>query len=242
MSSPQPALERATPPNSNPGNLEDGWTLQSRREDWNDRDETELVDMARAGCVNAFDRIIQMHYAACLRRAMYMLESRSDAEDEVQNACWKAFQCLEQFRGDGTFRAWLMRIVENECLMRLRQRRNVHYLHLDESVEQNVKLELVSQLSDPEDQLGWDEVVSLVRKEISRIPPLLRQVMLLRDLEQLSMPDVAMRLGVSVPAAKSRLMRARVELRARLAKHCGTKGQGTLTHRSQPPQSAYART
>jgi RNA polymerase sigma-70 factor (ECF subfamily) len=65
--------------------------------------------------------------------------------------------------------------------------------------------------------------------------------MLLRDLEQLPMPDVAARLGLSVPAAKSRLMRARVELRSRIAKHCGRKGQGTLMHKTRYAVSAWSR-
>ena len=135
---------------------------------------------------------------------------------------------------------WLTRIVENQSLMRIRQQRNVHFLHLDKSTDANVRIELVSHSNDPEDEMGWAEVVAMVRKEVSRIPPLLRQVMLLRDIEQLPMPDVATRLGISVPAAKSRLGRARSELRARITKHCGRKGQGTLLYQARPSHSAYA--
>jgi RNA polymerase sigma-70 factor (ECF subfamily) len=172
---------------------------------------------------------------------MLMIRNRSDAEDEAQNAFWKAFQRLEQFRGEGTFAAWLNRIVENQCLMRIREERNSHFVYLDETTESNVRVELVGRAADPEDQLGLDELVQLLRKEISRIPPLLRNVMLLRDLEQLSMPDVACRLGLSVPAAKSRLMRARMELRCRIAKHCGRKGPGTLLQMARYAQAAYTR-
>ena len=172
---------------------------------------------------------------------MLMIRNRSDAEDEVQNAFWKAFQRLDQFRGEGTFAAWLSRIVENQCLMRIREERNSRFVYLDESTESNVGIELVGQSTGPEDQLGWEEVVVLLRREISRIPPLLRNVMLLRDLEQLSMPDVASRLGLSVPAAKSRLMRARTELRSRIGKHCGKKGLGTLMQKAKYSQAAYTR-
>jgi RNA polymerase sigma-70 factor (ECF subfamily) len=73
------------------------------------------------------------------------------------------------------------------------------------------------------------------------MPPLLRNVMLLRDLDQLPMPDVANRLGLSVPAAKSRLIRARTELRSRVTKHCGRKGVGTLMQMAKYEQSAYTR-
>jgi RNA polymerase sigma-70 factor (ECF subfamily) len=172
---------------------------------------------------------------------MLMIRNRSDAEDEVQNAFWKAFQRIEQFRGEGTFAAWLSRIVENQCLMRLREERNSRFVYLDESTESNVRMELVGQVAGPEDEFGLDEVVSLLRREISRIPPLLRNVMLLRDLDQLSMPAVAVQLGLSVPAAKSRLMRARMELKSRVSKHCGRKGAGTLMQMARYSQTAYTR-
>jgi len=200
-----------------------------------------LIASARNGDVQAFGELLERHRSACLKRAMLIIRNRSDAEDEVQNAFWKAFQRLEQFRGEGSFGAWLSRITENQCLMRIREERNLRFVYLDESTESNVRMELVGQLADPEDELGVDEVVSLLRKEISRIPPMLRHVMLLRDLDQLSMPAVAMQLGLSVPAAKSRLARARTELRSRIAKHCGRKGAGTLMRAARPSLAAYAR-
>jgi RNA polymerase sigma-70 factor (ECF subfamily) len=203
--------------------------------------EEALVAAARNGDTDAFGELIQRHRNSCLKRAMLMIRNRSDAEDEVQNAFWKAFQRLEQFRGEGTFAAWLSRIVENQCLMRIREARNSRFVYLDESSESNVRIELVGQSADPEDQVGVEEVVKLLRKEISRIPPLLRHVMLLRDLDQMPMPDVAVRLGLSVPAAKSRLMRARMELRSRITKHCGRKGPGTLIQMARYSQAAYTR-
>jgi RNA polymerase sigma-70 factor (ECF subfamily) len=203
--------------------------------------EEELVAEAKRGNKEAFGELIQRHRNTCLKRATLMIHNRSDAEDEVQNAFWKAYQRLDQFRGEGSFAAWLNRIVENQCLMRIREARNSHFVYLDESNDANVRLELVGQSSDPEDELGLEEVVSLLRREVSRIPPLLRNVMLLRDLDQIPMPDVAVKLGLSVPAAKSRLMRARMELRSRIAKHCGRRGAGTLTQATRHARAAYAR-
>lgn len=200
-----------------------------------------LVSEARNGDARAFGELIRRHRNACMKRATLMLRNRSDAEDEVQNAFWKALQRLDQFRGEGSFSAWLNRIVENQCLMRIREDQNARFVYLDESTESNVRLELVSQRADPEDALGLDEVLVLLRREVSRMPPLLRNVMLLRDLDQLPMPDVASRLGLSVPAAKSRLMRARTELRSRVTKHCGRKGAGTLMQVAKYEQSAYTR-
>jgi len=203
--------------------------------------EQELVELARQGDTGAFGDLIRQNYNACLKRARWMIRNRSDAEDEVQNACWKAFQRLDQFRGEGTFSAWLSRIVENQCLMRIREERQLRFLHLDEASESNIRIELVAQMMDPEDELGEQQLDKLLRTEISRIPPLLRNVMVLYDVDELPMPEVAARLGLSVPAAKSRLMRARVEMRARLSKHCGLRGYGSLTRRAKYTRAAYAR-
>jgi RNA polymerase sigma-70 factor, ECF subfamily len=203
--------------------------------------ERELVELARQGDKAAFGELIERHYKPCLKLATSIIRNATDAEDEVQNACWKAFQRLNQFRGDGTFSAWLSRIVENQCLMRLRQERQSRFLYLDESSESNTRLELVGQTLDPEDDLGDRQVESLLKTEISRIPFFLRQAMLLRDVERLSMSDVAARLGLTVPAAKSRLGRARVEMRLRLKKHFGRRGQSTLTRKSSYSRVAYTR-
>jgi RNA polymerase sigma-70 factor (ECF subfamily) len=205
------------------------------------QEEEQLVERARAGDTAAFGELIKRHYNTCFRRASSIVRNRTDAEDEVQNACWKAFERLPQFRGVGTFPAWLNRIVENQCLMRLRENRQSMFLHLDRSSESNIRVELVEQTLNPEDDLGTREIEELVRREISRIPPFLRTVMVLYDVERLPMPTVAAQLGLSVPAAKSRLGRARGELRARLAKYCGRRGRSTLTARSRYNQLAYTR-
>ena len=207
-----------------------------------DGNEHKLIDLARHGDTAAFGELIKRHYSMCLKRATSFIRNPTDAEDEVQNACWKAFERLAQFRGDGSFSAWLNRIVENQCLMRIREDRRARFLYLDDSTDANIRAELVAQVPGPEDELGDQQVESLLQREISRIPPLLRNVMVLSDVERLPMPDVAARLGLSVPAAKSRLGRARVELRARLRKYCGRRGFSTLTHKPRYGRLAYTRT
>ena len=203
--------------------------------------EQDLVERARGADTAAFGELIKRHYKMCLKRAASFIRNPTDAEDEVQNACWKAFERLAQFRGDGSFSAWLSRIVENQCLMRIREDRRARFLYLDDSTEANVRAELIAQVPGPEDELGDHQVESLVQREISRIPPLLRNVMMLSDVERLPMPDVAARLGLSVPAAKSRLGRARLELRARLKKYCGRRGLSTLTHKPTFARLAFTR-
>jgi RNA polymerase sigma-70 factor (ECF subfamily) len=204
----------------------------------NDR---ELTALARNGDIDAFGGLIQRYRRMCMTRALRTMRNLSDAEDAVQNAFRKAFQHREQFQGDGTFAGWLGRIVENECLMRIREERKASFAYLDNPTESDVQLELVSQTTNPEDELGREEVTMVLRKEMSRLPPLFRTIVLLHDSKRLPMPDVAERLGVSVPAAKSRLRRARRELRSRIEKHCGRKGPGTLLESAVHSRTAYAR-
>src|SRR5215472_3886642 len=107
--------------------------------------EDTLVAAAKQGDTEAFGELIQRHRKTCLKRAMMMIRNRSDAEDEVQNAFWKAFQRLDQFRGEGSFAAWLGRIVENQCLMRIRESKSSRFVYLDEANDSNLRIELVGQ-------------------------------------------------------------------------------------------------
>ena len=113
--------------------------------------EQELIERARQGDTAAFGELIKRHYKTCLKRASSLIRNPSDVEDEVQNACWKAFERLAQFRGDGTFSAWLNRIVQNHCLMRIREDRQARFLYLDDSTEENIRTELIAQVPGPED-------------------------------------------------------------------------------------------
>jgi len=198
--------------------------------DWAKYSDEELVAEAQGGEHPAFAELMRRHQASALKLAGSILPDTQDAQDEVQNAFWKAFQHLNQFNREARFTTWLTRIVVNQCLMKIRRDRRASFLYLDDVQigENSGTLELPSTSEGPEEQLAKGEVGSVLRKEVSRIPPLLRKVFLLRDVERLPMPEVAERLGISISAAKSRLLRARLELRARLGKHQGRLGAGTL--------------
>jgi RNA polymerase sigma-70 factor (ECF subfamily) len=188
--------------------------------------DSDLVQMARNRNRSAFDQLVCRHRSASLRFAISLLHDRSEAEEEVQNAFMKAFEHLDQFRGDAEFSSWLLRIVANHCLMRLRLRARVRLLYLDgdSGREGEGQIEVPSTATDPEFDLIQTQMAGVVQREIRRIPKLLRNVVMLRDVEHLPMSDVAQRLGITVPAAKSRLFRARTELRHRVLQSCGSRG------------------
>jgi RNA polymerase sigma-70 factor (ECF subfamily) len=98
---------------------------------------------------------------------------------------------------------------------------------------------VIDQRDLPEDIVGDGQVLRVLLREIRAVPPLLREVLVMRDLSHVAMAEIAGKLGISIPAVKSRLMRARLELRRRLEKHYGENGGGTLLHRSARRRVAY---
>lgn len=193
--------------------------------------DDQLVVKAQDGDNAAFAELIERHQTTCKRLAYSVLKDRQDAEDEVQNAFWKAYEHLGQFQRDAKFSTWLSRIVLNQCLMRLRKDKRARFLYLDEGVagEEVARLDLADEGATPEMALGQSELGEVLQTEIRRIPPMLRDVFVMRDVEEMEMAEVADKLGISVAAAKSRLLRARLELRARMEKHTGRLGLATLT-------------
>ena len=183
--------------------------------------DLQLVDLARQGDQEAFGSLIQRHWRKCVDLACFFLRNRGDAEDQAQNACLKAYEHLGQFQGDAEFGTWLARIVANECLMMMRVRRRTRFVYLDEmpSELKAVPIQLPATGPDPEGALSFVQLTEVLHSEVRRIPRLMRNVMLLRDIQGLSMLDVADQLGITVSAAKSRLVRARAEMRLRMSRH-----------------------
>jgi RNA polymerase sigma-70 factor (ECF subfamily) len=204
--------------------------MQNVSYEWKQATDDELVGLAQSGNDLAFAELVRRHRTTCMKLAVSILRDRSDAEDEVQNALWKAFEHLKQFNRDAKFTTWLTRIVVNQCLMRLRQQKRARLLYIEDAVqsEDQITLDLRDGSDDPEEVLGRAEIAGVLDREIRRIPPLLRDVFVLREVKELPMPEVAERLGITIAAAKSRLLRARNELRARLVKHQGRFGPATL--------------
>lgn len=189
-----------------------------------------LVEKCRQGDQRAFGELMRRYQSPALKVALSIMRDHEDAEDEVQNAFWKAYEHISQFNREAKFSTWLTRIVVNQCLMHLRKTRRAKFTYIDDTLskEDQLTVELPDTRQSPEQVLGQAEVSNVLQAEIRRTPPLLRNVFLLRDVEQRPMTEVADTLGISVAAAKSRLLRARAELRSRMRKHYGEVGPATL--------------
>lgn len=185
-------------------------------------EELILVNAARGGDVGAFEKLVRKYDRNVFRIAQHITQNREDAEDVVQDAFLKAFQNLGQFQGQSKFYTWLVRIAVNEALMRLRRRRPERMVSLDEDVktdEDSMPREVADWSPNPEQLYTQSELREILTKTIQGLPPGFRTVFILRDVEGLSTEETAAALDLSVPAVKSRLLRARLQLRERLTKY-----------------------
>ena len=184
-------------------------------------DELALVQAAKAGDVGAFEDLVRRYDRNVFRIAQHITQNREDAEDVVQEAFLKAYGNLAQFQGQSKFYTWLVRIVVNEALMKLRRRRPERMVSLDEDVkteDDSVPREVADWSPNPEQLYSQSELHDILSRTIQGLPPSFRTVFVLRDVEGLSTEETAEALGLSIPAVKSRLLRARLQLRERLSR------------------------
>ena len=184
--------------------------------------DVALVARAKEGDASAFEQLVKQYDRQIFRIAQHITQNREDAEDIVQDAFLKAYQKLEQFQGNSKFYTWLVRIAVNESLMRLRKRRAGKMVSIDEDIETeegSMPRDLADWSPNPEQMYGQSELGDILRKTIQGLPPGFRTVFVLRDVENLSTEETAETLGLSVPAVKSRLLRARLQLRERLSRY-----------------------
>jgi RNA polymerase sigma-70 factor, ECF subfamily len=181
-------------------------------------DESALVAAAKAGDVSAFETLVGRYERKIFRLTQNITQNREDAEDAMQEAFLKAYEHLQNFEGNSRFYTWLVRIAVNQALMKLRKRRP-NVVSLDEEVdtgEDMVPREVEDWGPSPAERYAQTELSEILGKVIGDLDPQFRIVFQLRDIEELSTEETAEALGLSVPAVKSRLLRARLKLRQTL--------------------------
>lgn len=185
--------------------------------------EKALVAEARAGSGEAFATLLNQYDRRLFRLALNITANQQDAADVLQEALLRAYRGLDKFRGDSRFYTWIVRIVVNEGLMKLRKDRAASWVSLDEPIETDDHSLMPREIEDwsdnPEQRYSKTEFHAILNEKMERLEPQLRVVFLLRDVEGFSTEETAGMLGLSVPAVKSRLLRARLELRERLTKY-----------------------
>jgi RNA polymerase sigma-70 factor (ECF subfamily) len=193
-------------------------------------DDLELVEQAKRGDPEAFPELVSRYESKIYRLARHITQNEEDAEDVLQDTFLKAFANLGQFQGNSKFYTWLVRIAVNESLMKLRRRKADKMVSLDEPVETDddvVVRDIAAWDEDPEQKYGRAEMNAILTRTINSLPPGFRAVFWLRDVEELSTEETAQALHLSIPAVKSRLLRARLQLRDKLNRYFRNHGDNT---------------
>jgi RNA polymerase sigma-70 factor (ECF subfamily) len=196
-------------------------------------DESTLVAQAREGDALAFGELVRRYEGRIFRLALHITQNREDAEDVLQETFLKAYEHLDQFQGNSKFYTWIVRIAVNQSLMKLRRRKSDRSVSLDETIdtgEDTIVREIAAWGEDPEERFSREELGELLDTAIKGLEPPYRSVFVLRDIEDLSTEETADALGLSIPAVKSRLLRARLQLREKLTRQFKRKGDDAFAY------------
>ena len=196
-------------------------------------DEAVLVSNAREGDARSFSTLVRRYENKIFRLAQHVTQNREDAEDVLQETFLKAYEHLDQFQGNSKFYTWLVRIAVNQALMKLRKRKTDKSVSLDDTIdtgEDTVVREIASWDESPEQRYSREEMNGILNSAIDSLAPPYRAVFVLRDVEELSTEETAEALDLSIPAVKSRLLRARLQLREKLTRYFKRKGDDAFAY------------
>lgn len=183
--------------------------------------DLHLVHAAREGSTSAFEELVKRYDRQLFRIAQTIVRQREDAQDVVQEALFKAFKKLRQFQGKSKFSTWLIRITVNQSLMKV-PRESGKWISIDQNSHLEVDAfprEIVDWAPDPEMLYRNAELRRILEESLQNLEPGLRAVFLLRDVEGLSIQEVAQALTLTQSAVKTRTRRARLRLRDRLSRY-----------------------
>jgi RNA polymerase sigma-70 factor (ECF subfamily) len=196
-------------------------------------DESALVAKARGGDTAAYNQLVHRYSPKIYRLAKHITQHDEDAEDVLQETFLKAYEHLGDFQGQSKFYTWIVRIAVNESLMKLRKRKSDRTVPLDEPLdtgEDTVVREIAVWDENPEQQYSREELGNILDEAVQSLRPVFRTVFVLRDIEELSTEETAEALGISIPAVKSRLLRARLQLREKLTRFFKRKGDDVFAY------------
>ncbi len=189
--------------------------------------ERELVARILAGERQLFHELVRPYERSVYFAAYSVLDNEHDAEDVAQETVLKALKNLASFRGEAKFGTWLVSIAINEARARLRHNRVLKFESVDAVQEEDDGCFVPEVLSDwreiPSDALERREVRELLRSALESLPPIYREVLILRDVQEFNIADTAQMLGVNEGVVKTRLLRARLMMQRILAPQLKTQ-------------------
>jgi RNA polymerase sigma-70 factor (ECF subfamily) len=189
----------------------------SEKNDMSDKPELQLITDSRNGDRDAMAELFRRHYPWSMAIARRILSAHDESSDAVQSAYLCAFRNFKSFRGDSTFKTWITRIVMNQSLTHVRaSARRKHFISLDASVSGIAPVFVRDVAPSPEDLVHSAEIRRKLVETAARLPQPLGKAFHLCAISGLSVAETAKALGITVPATKTRLFRARSFMRSEL--------------------------
>ena len=188
--------------------------------------EQELVASILTGKRDNFHLLIRPYEQQLYRTALALVKNEAAAEDVVQEAVLKAYRKLASFRGDSRFSTWLIAITLNEARARLRKDSRTAIDSLDAQMQDGdfTPAALTDWREVPLAALERQEIRALIQSAVAELPDTYREIVTLRDVEELSVNETAEVLGISIALVKVRLHRARMMLQKKLVPHLKRAG------------------
>jgi len=179
-------------------------------------EDDTLIAMALTGRGDCFSALMDRHLLSVKRHICSMVRNNTDVDDITQEVLLKVWRSLSTFRSEASFRTWMTRVAINEVLQLYRRRRHHSRCQAADNLDA-----LASLCETPYHHLTRTETTRAVRKAMTKLPAIYRDVLVLREFQQLSLREAAQSLQASIPAVKSRLFRARSLLSASLLRSTG---------------------
>ena len=202
--------------------------------------ETDLIARIKAGDRSLFYDLIQPYQRTVYAAAYSVLGNPTDAEDAAQEAFLKALTHIGQFRSEAKFSTWLVQITLNEARLRLRKERKGLYSSIDEGGQDDAGEYFPIDYADwreiPSETLQRKELKQALERALAALKPIYREVLILRDVQHMSIAETAAALEISEPSVKTRLLRARLMMRDALAPGFdGSWSVGSTTYKKVRP-------
>ena len=178
-----------------------------------EKQEQQWVEAARQGDQSAFEQLVHLYEKRVLALTTRMCKNPEDAEEAAQEAFLSAWQGLPFFRGDASFSTWLYRLASNACVDLLRREGRRQSAAGPSLNDEEVQLEVPDTAPSPQEQAERSELRQQIEAGLQALTPDHRQVLLLREMHQLSYDEIAQTLDVDVGTVKSRINRGRKQLR-----------------------------
>ncbi len=184
------------------------------------KEDDILVRGAKEGDYKSFEALVQKYHRQIVNISYLMMGNREAAEDVAQEVFIKVYNKLSLYSPDTSFFSWLYRMTKNTCIDEIRKRKMQKLISLDFLTEEGVEsLEYPRERELPSTEISNDEKKEFVNKALQMLSKEHREVLVLREYVNYGYNEIAETLGISVQAVKSRIFRARAELRTILLKH-----------------------